>query len=472
MNQRQTSVSCGLCGYPNRPDASKCLACGAKLKPHTELHDKADAQLPGEADASDFPALSGAFKAWRNQQYPQMISTCLEAMGMHKPVTVQSPTRLGWSFNQDSAAIYVVYEQERQRIAVESPVLRLPKTKRVAMMRTLLEMNARVLGISRFCVRDDIVVLRFAEDAAQLPPPSLANAIGEVATLADQLDDPIAMTFHAEMLGSKAQDANYDFAMLGEPRPVPMIAAHIAANAKHRKQEDALPAVFQRIRGLSTGAHTPDTMPKPQPIPGEATTPSQPSPEHPALQKLRGYIGVVADLERVLSVKHNAPAIAHALALRAVLYTLHARYRVSCPKATWHLMGKGRALLDELPLSDAAVSTTRSFYALLQDFLDSKGHVPGMPLPFELPKLLTRSAASSHVAELLILLDEVPRSLLAHVTILSGALYELRARGGIPGAERAAHDRFMQRMQGAPIDKHTRQELLARIERIGLGGIR
>ena len=27
-------------------------------------------------------------------------------------------------------------------------------------------------------------------------------------------------------------------------------------------------------------------------------------------------------------------------------------------------------------------------------------------------------------------------------------------------------------MQGAPIDKHTRQELLARIERIGLGGIR
>ncbi|MEL6182087.1 MAG: hypothetical protein AAFS10_24210, partial [Myxococcota bacterium] len=187
----------------------------------------------GEPRPEDYPELAKAFLAWRHRDIPLMIETCLAAIGINQPIATRLPNSYGWSFGNDSAAIYVIFSELRHELTIESPVLRLPHTKRIAMMRTLLEMNAHVLGLTRFCLRGDVILLRFVERVDNLSPPMLASVMREVAVLADRYDDMLSIAFDATMLGPEAEKRHYDFSILGVPQKLPNLAQQ-AAEATRR----------------------------------------------------------------------------------------------------------------------------------------------------------------------------------------------------------------------------------------------
>ncbi|MEL6179841.1 MAG: hypothetical protein AAFS10_12855, partial [Myxococcota bacterium] len=356
MNPR-VAYSCGLCGFPSGR-GSTCSACGASTRSGTPLHDERKPHLPGEMHPEDFPELRKAFQAWRHQDYPKMIAICLAVMGLHNPTKTQLPSGPGWSFNQDSAAVYIICHTKREEVSVESPMLKLGHTKRVAMMRTLLEMNGR-LGASRFCLRDDTVVLRFVEHGKHLPPPLLIAAVGEVALLADKFDDILAMTFDAKMIGPGARRSGYDIRMLGTSRTIPMVAKRATQASKRRQRalhpegggRGGLASLWRRALGTQASdpkgrleplAHEAPTSPK------GALAAKTTSTDIEASWELCETVRYTLDIMEVLSDR-NADPLTHLLGLRALMYQLHGRFQTSCPDTVWFLMGQSKTLMCHLP---------------------------------------------------------------------------------------------------------------------------
>lgn len=389
----------------------------------------------------DYPALHGAFKSWRRGDYARMIEESLSAIGLDDVCVANLAWRRSWSFNQDSAAVYIIYDQRREEVSVESPMLKLARTKRVAMMRTLLEMNARVLGASKFCLRDDTVILRFVELGKHLPPPLLASAIGEVAALADKFDDILAMTFEARMLGPIARRSGYSIEMLGQPTQVPLVADRVEAAAKERagcagQGEGGVLAKVKGLFGANSKAATSDLTLE-------------------MLDEMRS----VLDLAMVLNEK-GATGMSHAMLLRAHLYVLHGRYVEGAPRVGWWLLNQGRMLLTNLPpdrhafLMNAEESgkymRALHLYSDIKSVVVERGQIEAQaPVPFDIPRFASKRFLSGFFDEFFGLLDGVVRSNSLHIHIMIGALYELLVRVKLDDAQRAQVTGVIDRARGS-----------------------
>lgn len=293
---------CGVCGWPL--DGPACGACGAPAGAGTPGRDRVE-PVGGAPRVEDYPSLSDAFRAWHARDWTGMVSACLSTLGAKAPPVHNPVTGFGWAFTKDSAAIYVYFDSTGTVISVESPMLRVPARHRVPMLRSLLELNGSGLGGGRFCLRDDLVVLRFVDRLENLNPPKLVGAILDVALRADRFDDLLSAAYDAEMVGPTARAHGLPFQAIGTARRLQVIRA------------DAAPVRVDVAEAPRVRGHSP-----------EARSGFE--------RMVRAGLGESDRLRTVPSSR-----VPRLLVLRAVLYLAWYEYREGLPEATHALLRAG-----------------------------------------------------------------------------------------------------------------------------------
>ncbi len=318
---------CGVCGWPLA--ASSCEACGASVGEAPVGEDYTDVSLVGGARPEDYPELKNAFHAWQQKDWTRMIGQCLVSLGIGGPQITQLAVGQGWAFVQDSAVIYLSTDRDRGEIAIESPIVRVPARLRIPLFRTLLELNDHALGAARFCLRGDLVVLRFADRLVNVSPPKLVAAIREMALRADWLDDLLALTFSARMVGPEAQRRHLAWTFLGTPRRLANLrGADLPPVALPPPAEEAAAA-------LSLGS---------PPLPHEAGLAARIQAADGLCELLRSAQTLLKPFLFMLEASPAPPLLLQ----RALLFRVYEEFRDGCPDAVALLMRIGSPLSAQL----------------------------------------------------------------------------------------------------------------------------
>jgi hypothetical protein len=415
---------CGVCGWPSK-GASVCEACEAPVATTPgAARDETNVWILGGPRAEDYPDLKNAFLAWKQKDWPRMVGQCLVALGVESPQITNLPDGPGWSFSRDSAAIYVALDKARGELAIEAPMVRLPVRQRVPLLRTLLELNESALGAARFCLRGDLVLLRFAEQMENLAPPKLVAAIRELALRADQLDDLLSVGFSAPMVGPEAQKQRLPWSLLGSPRKL-----------KHLQGADAPPL--------------------PPPAAAVAPTIGAGSVSDGIEARLRNadalcdLLSAAAEIAKPLQFMQDVHPAIPLLLQRALLFRVFDQFRATCPDAVAMLMRAGEpvyAQFWELPTGLLAVvgGTTGTAATPLPIGLDLVvGHVIATraQVPSQAPcapaAFASAAEAKTMLRKYLAEVDKGPKDAKHRHFVLLGALAELLTRTRLPEATAA-----------------------------------
>jgi hypothetical protein len=428
------SPHCLECGYPGG-QGQPCAACGAPPAVRAEsLSPPVDASaFLGASSENDVRGLAAALQAFHNKDYQRMVGQCLAFLGLEAPTVTRLPNGHGWSFRQNSAAIYLTFDVGRAELVIESPIVRAPAERLVPLMRQLLELNRQMESSVRFCLRGSIVLLRFVDRLENLSPLKVVDAVGWVATMADRFDDALAMTYAAPMIGPEARRGHFDFKFLGQARGVRAVATGMArALATPVGTAAEADPMFARVS-------------RPQPLPSsqlgaQDAAQSQHLATSDALcVALRAQVTVANEL-----IFRQTPAPTTILLVRASLYRLLGEFGQAAPTPISYLVEQGAALLPSLPplpqrnaWHDKAneVGGMGVAMALPSLFLRVAAAGGRVPTPGTLPKLVPFTTALEVKAHLHSVLEHValwPESAPFGWHVLHGTLHELALRATLP----------------------------------------
>lgn len=324
---------CAVCGWPS--PTSRCEACGGYTAAIASLTDIPVEALHGPPSPEDYPDLAPAFAAWHAGDLRGMLASCLATFGVTAPPTNNPITGTGWAFVKDSAAIYAYFDSTNTVLSVEAPILRVPLTRRAPMLRHLLELNARVISAARFTLRDDLVVLRWADRLQNLNPPKLCMAIAEVAELADDVDDLLSIAYRAPMVGPEAQAHQLSWSFLGQPRRLDVLAPGRTAAPAPSPAPSAPAYAAAPSPGPAVPAHAPTHAPPPPAI--------EASPE--ATDGLIRMWEAVLRRDAALVQEATVVPAQRGLLLRAALWLGWYEYGEACPATLHAALGASRSLL-------------------------------------------------------------------------------------------------------------------------------
>ncbi len=103
-------------------------------------------------------------------------------------------------------------------LSLQAPVVRVPRAQRVPLLRLALELGAQELPTARFCLREDLLVLRFGAPLATLAPIVLRDLLREIGHLTARWAELFAVSFDAHLALDEAERATIGFEALGRPR--------------------------------------------------------------------------------------------------------------------------------------------------------------------------------------------------------------------------------------------------------------
>jgi hypothetical protein len=423
---------CGVCGWPLQ-GAAACEACEAPAGSDVGAgQDESHLWILGGPRPEDYPDLKNAFLAWKQKDWTRMVGQCLVALGLDAPQITNLPDGPGWTFVHDSAAVYMSLDKARGELAVESPMVRLPARQRVPLMRTLLELNQSSLGAARFCLRGELVVLRFADQVENLAPPKLVAAIRSVAVHADQLDNLLSLTFAAPRVGPEAQRQRLSWQVLGSARRL-----------KHLAGADALP--------LASVTAAPGPPPGPPPAAAREGGPAVPGTVLDGVEtQLRSADALCAllttalDLSKPLEFMPDLPMAVPLLLQRALLFRAFDQFRESCPDAVGMLLHHGEpvyAQFWEAPVGLVAkmgsaitgvpMPTPVALQIVVEHVVKARAQVGRQALPAPSPFASAAEAKTvgrKYVAEI----EKGPKDAGHRHFVLLGAFAELLTRARLP----------------------------------------
>ncbi|NJK28430.1 MAG: YbjN domain-containing protein [Coleofasciculaceae cyanobacterium SM2_3_26] len=126
--------------------------------------------------------------------YLEEIETVIYSLAVDQKVMVgSSGDDRGWKFQYGTVEVYVQLTglTEEDTLTVWSPVLPLPAKKEAELTRKLLELNWSSTLEARFAIVEDKVVVVASRTVADLNPGEISRSITIVATLADDMDEPL-----------------------------------------------------------------------------------------------------------------------------------------------------------------------------------------------------------------------------------------------------------------------------------------
>jgi hypothetical protein len=410
---------CGVCGWPLA--SASCEACGAAAGESPAGEDCVDLSILGGARPEDYPELKNAFLAWKQKDWNRMIGQCLVSLGVDGPQVSPLPEGQGWAFVQDSAVIYLSTDKARGEVAVESPMVRVPARLRVPLFRTLLELNDHALGAARFCLRGDLVVLRFADRLENVAPPKLVAAIRELALRADGWDDLLSLTFSARMVGPEAQRRFLAWTFLGTPRRLANIRG------------SDLPPMALPAAAPESGAVAPASA-------GSAAAPFDATLEArlQVADALCDLLRSAQALQKPLLFMTNLRPAVPILLKRALLFRVYDEFRETCPDVASLLMRSGKSAYSQPWESQggSGLAETPSVLILdstLTELIQTRAQVgPQTPCTPELFKSAVEIKGTFH--KYLEEIEKGPRDPSFRHFLLLGAFAELLHRSRLPEA--------------------------------------
>lgn len=441
-----SAQSCSRCGWLHHE--ATCPSCQLPQSARTPLIDEAHPSLGG-ARPEDYPELRVAFQAWSTKDWSRMIGQCLVSLGVPVPLIAKRPTGPAWAFTQDSVAVFIHVHLEREQVSIESPLVRLPATRRVPLMRTLLELNHQQTGAARFCLRDDLVVLRFSDQLQNVSPPKIVDGVRHVALIADEWDDLLAMSFDARMVGPKINQQP-DWKTMGEPvklarleapeAPLPMLAADALSAPSPLELEEQTPLFEPKARSahaefeLDLGIDAPleNVVEAPPEISSDFLIVEP--PERTALCTLLERALELVEVARKQGPEHAA------FTARAAVFLATERHRGDCPEAIDFLLlrsapavarpkSSARGLLDRVGLSGTPLPAVPLDNAI-KEVLAERANLGTQPKP-TVPKITDLTELKSVSASLLVSLRALPEAPVLRELVGAGILAELLVRASV-----------------------------------------
>jgi hypothetical protein len=447
--QRMTAY-CPECGFP--ASAVQCKACGAPIATSKASPAAENLSLLGTQLNFNDPDLDPAYAAYREKDYRRMVGYCLTHLDVGaRPLGAQDGQQ-GWCFSWSSAAIYLRHDEQAKRLIIDAPIVEIAEHTRVQLMRALLELNGNLLGSVRFCLRGNLVALHFESDYECLPPTKLVKIIDQVACLAAQYDDALAINFETPIVGIEAQRASLDVRFIGKSRTLPIIARAIRAQPPLRAESDA--EVQSRAMAANSNG--------PQPVSNRHYD-EKDARLHETLAHTHQFCDVLHESLVVLRelAFSSANATPISLVARATLYRIRGEFLETLPAAVSYLLSGKEALLASVPpvrkkgwgpfaqtQDVGAVPSAGGLPVLFQTIFDAGGIVPNPGKEIRLASLRSVEEIRANIRNLLDHLDAGPQSLTFRGFVIYGAFHELRQRTTIKGPLGAHIDAAIEKHRG------------------------
>ena len=168
-------------------------------------------------DEGSTTGLERAIEAHRNKELARFVGHVVTAEGAGAR-TVTLAEGPAWIAAVRGAVVFVSINTTLADLTLQSPVIRVPREQRVPVMRLALELSAQELSTARFCLRDDLLVLRYGAPLASLTPPVLRDLLREIGHLAARSAELFAVTFDANLAIEEGARAGAGFEAIGRPR--------------------------------------------------------------------------------------------------------------------------------------------------------------------------------------------------------------------------------------------------------------
>ncbi|MBK6685462.1 MAG: hypothetical protein IPG45_13405 [Deltaproteobacteria bacterium] len=416
---------CGRCGWPHQEPT--CPACGQAAGTRSETADLAHPARQGPR-AEDHPELRGAFQAWTSKDWMRLMSQCFGLLGVAQPAIVKRPNGPAWVLRQGQAAIFVSVDAVADRLAIESPLVRVPVTQRVPLLRALLELNATREGMARFCLRDQAVVLRYSERPERCPPPTLLAGFQDVVASAELWTERLALGYDAEAVLPRSTGPGPStppaWELVGEP---------IVLMVPGGQEPLALPAeaLLPALEGVILEEAEFTIGPTLEAAPISESTGSE--------QALTGLLRLAVSRWEPLKIAH--PELITIVA-RAAVFLAWQRHREDCPGAVALLLERVSPLLAQVSaaklvrgllerVSSGAGAPPLPLEPTFHEVVERGAHYDPAPLPI-LPKLSEAAEQKALAMSLLTQLRRLPEQAELRELVAVGALAELLARGSFP----------------------------------------
>jgi hypothetical protein len=282
---------CSACGWPLT--GQRCEACGSEPRP-LELEDGVGAELSRSLDSGDLTGMEKAVEAFRNREWTRFVGLCVAAAGDGTARAVATSEGPGWIAVVRSGLVFVAFQSAAgQQISIEAPLVRLPREKRVPVLRTCLELSRAELP-SRVCLRDDLLLLRFTSRLAAITPALLRRVLEHVGGLAHRYVELLACSFAARPAVNFSDRATVGWEAVGETRALSKPVLLTGGRAVEvltaeppplavpvKKERESIPAI---LAPLFAQASPPPAIPPPPRVP--SVPPPRP-PRRPSDDKRR-----------------------------------------------------------------------------------------------------------------------------------------------------------------------------------------
>lgn len=205
---------CVSCGFPLR--GQRCEICGGDQAP-IKLAEGEVRDPRALLEESGTQGLERAIESHRNKELARFVGHVVTAEGAGVR-TVALPEGPSWIAAIRGALVFASINTALAELTLQSPVIRVPRGQRVPVMRLALELSAQELCTARFCLRDDLLVLRFGAPLASLTPPVLRDLLREIGHLAARWAELFAVTFDANPAIDEAARLGAGFEAMGRVR--------------------------------------------------------------------------------------------------------------------------------------------------------------------------------------------------------------------------------------------------------------
>jgi hypothetical protein len=206
---------CASCGFPLR--GHRCEACGRGREP-LAFEDGRRQEVHAETDIGDTSGLERAIEAHRAQDFPRLVGHVITAEGGATVRSVPFSEGPGWIAVIRGAPVFVSIHAEARELSIESPVSRVPRVQRVPVLRLALELAALELVGARFCLRDDLLLLRYVSRLDALSPVALRHVLRDIGMFAGRFAEFLAVSFEARLAVTEEQRGSVGFDVLGQAK--------------------------------------------------------------------------------------------------------------------------------------------------------------------------------------------------------------------------------------------------------------
>lgn len=147
----------------------------------------------------DDSGLEKATDAFRRGDFARAVTTYLGTETGLSVRTVAHSEGPAWTVAGPESTVFVFVELVPMQIVIESPIARLPRSQRIAVMRFALELCDDDRLSSRFCLRDDLLVMRFVAQLGAAPPALVRHVVHEMSAMSERYTELFMAAFNARV---------------------------------------------------------------------------------------------------------------------------------------------------------------------------------------------------------------------------------------------------------------------------------